>query len=721
MQKKHFLNFFIFCLSIFLCLIASGCSESNNKNSNNISGSAVKGIISQGIVKAYSIHDSNLLLAETRTNAFGQFTLNLDNQAHDIILLELSTDNDTSMVCDLTIGCLNHVTGALINFGDNVQLPNDFKLLGLAYKNINGTVKAFITPLSHIIVSTALKNQPSLNAESIKIATNWVNDAFKLSQSPIQTQPKDITQLLTLPITSDEELKQSILGAAMYPETLSTDWARGNISIDSISLREILERAAELAGELSSLIAQNNPNQALALNRIQSDTEAQLVTLNTSDIVILSQPSSVTSTENLPFSLSAQANSDLELSYQWFKDGSLIPGANSAIYSKLSSNLNDTGIYHVVVSNSEHTLQSLSATVTINKATQALQITQQPTGLSITAGDTISLSVIAIGEGQVQYQWQKNGSLIPGATSNTYFIANSQTSDAGTYRVVVSDNVTQLNSNFVNVWVSEAIQAININQQPQSQIVPEGGSAVFSVSASGGGFISYQWRKNGLPINNAFSNTYTIPSVGQSDIASYDVVISNSRGNVTSIAASLSVISNEVPVIITHQPQSQSVVEGQAFTLSVSASGDHPISYQWFLNGNTIPDATSALYQKINSSPNDQGDYTVLVSNTGSSELSNSATISIEQAQLNALELTWDTPTQREDGTNLSFEEIDSYVIEYGYSSNNLQNRVNINNQLPNTYVIDDLLPGTIYLRIATVDSNNRQGAFSQIINITIP
>ncbi len=719
MQKKHFLNFFIFCLSIFLCLIASGCSESNNKNSNNISGSAVKGIISQGIVKAYSIQDFNLLLAETRTNAFGQFTLNLDNQAHDIILLELSTDNDTSMVCDLTIGCLNHVTGALINFGDNVQLPNDFKLLGLAYKNINGTVKAFITPLSHIIVSTALKNQPSLNAESIKIATNWVKDAFKLSQSPIQTQPKDITELLTLPITSDEELKQSILGAAMYPETLSTDWARGNISIDSISLREILERAAELAGELSSLIAQNNPDQALALNRIQSDTEAQLVTLNTSDIVILSQPSSVTSTENLPFSLSAQANSDLELSYQWFKDGTLLPGANSAIYSKLSSNLNDTGIYHVVVSNSEHTLQSLSATVTINKATQALQITQQPTGLSITAGDTISLSVIAIGEGQVQYQWQKNGSLIPGATSNTYFIANSQTSDAGTYRVVVSDNVTQLNSNFVNVWVSEAIQAININQQPQSQIVPEGGSAVFSVSASGGGFISYQWRKNGLPINNAFSNTYTIPSVGQSDIASYDVVISNSRGNVTSIAASLSVISNEVPVIITHQPQS--VVEGQAFTLSVSASGDHPISYQWFLNGNTIPDATSALYQKINSSPNDQGDYTVLVSNAGSSELSNSATISIEQAQLNALELTWDTPTQREDGSNLSFEEIDSYVIEYGYSSTNLQNRVNINNQLPNTYVIDDLLPGTIYLRIATVDSNNRQGAFSQIINITIP
>ncbi|MFT6031091.1 MAG: hypothetical protein ACI8O8_002840, partial [Oleiphilaceae bacterium] len=52
--------------------------------------------------------------------------------------------------------------------------------------------------------------------------------------------------------------------------------------------------------------------------------------------------------------------------------------------------------------------------------------------------------------------------------------------------------------------------------------------------------------------------------------------------------------------------------------------------------------------------------------------------------------------------------------------STSLQNRVNVDNLLPNSLMISDLMPGNLYLRIATVDSDGRQGEFSQTISIAI-
>jgi hypothetical protein len=285
---------------------------------------------------------------------------------------------------------------------------------------------------------------------------------------------------------------------------------------------------------------------------------------------------------------------------------------------------------------------------------------------------------------------------------------------------VISNGSKQINSNFVNVWVTEAVQAISISKQPQSQAIPQGNSVSFNVSANGGGYIGYQWRKNGININNAYSNSFAIASVSQLDSGNYDVIISNSQGSVTSTTASLSVISNSVPVMITHQPLAQTIITGSPFTLNVSASGDSPISYQWFLDGNAIAAANSAQYKISSASIKDQGQYTALVSNPNSSELSNVAQITINQPPLSSIELSWDTPKQREDGSPLAFSEIQSYIIEYGNNSTNLQNRVEIDNILPNMFILDELSPGTLFLRIATVDSDSRQGAFSQTISITI-
>ncbi len=80
-----------------------------------------------------------------------------------------------------------------------------------------------------------------------------------------------------------------------------------------------------------------------------------------------------------------------------------------------------------------------------------------------------------------------------------------------------------------------------ITSDPVSLTVCATDSASFSVSATGTPTPTFQWRRNTVPILGATSATYTIPSTDPSSAGSYDCVVSNSCGSVTSQAATLTV------------------------------------------------------------------------------------------------------------------------------------------------------------------------------------
>ncbi len=88
-----------------------------------------------------------------------------------------------------------------------------------------------------------------------------------------------------------------------------------------------------------------------------------------------------------------------------------------------------------------------------------------------------------------------------------------------------------------------------ITAPPLPQMLYAGGTAHFSVTASGAGPFTYQWRKGGSNlsdggnISGASSNVLTINNVGVGDVANYDVIVSNSGGPATSAAAALNLVS----------------------------------------------------------------------------------------------------------------------------------------------------------------------------------
>jgi glucose/arabinose dehydrogenase len=113
-----------------------------------------------------------------------------------------------------------------------------------------------------------------------------------------------------------------------------------------------------------------------------------------------------------------------------------------------------------------------------------------------------------------------------------------------------------------------------ITTQPQSQTVAAGGSATFSVVATGAPPLSYQWQRNGTNITGATSSSYTLSPVQASDNgAQFRVVVTNPNGSVTSAVATLTVSSNTAPVPTIVQPAQGTLYNaGNTITYSGTAS-----------------------------------------------------------------------------------------------------------------------------------------------------
>ena len=166
-----------------------------------------------------------------------------------------------------------------------------------------------------------------------------------------------------------------------------------------------------------------------------------------------------------------------------------------------------------------------------------------------------------------------------------------------------------------------------ITTPPASVTAAEGGSATFSVAATGSGTLSYQWRRNGADIPGATGSTLTIPSISAlRDTGAYTAVVSSGMHAVTSAPATLSVI--RAPAIVT-QPTNQSVLWGGSATLRIDVTGTPLFNYQWYRGSDPIPGATSRNYKINSATSSDIGDYRVVVSNAAGTVTSSIASVSV--------------------------------------------------------------------------------------------
>jgi hypothetical protein len=169
---------------------------------------------------------------------------------------------------------------------------------------------------------------------------------------------------------------------------------------------------------------------------------------------ISGQPQGITAIAGTQAEVAVTA-SGTNLSYQWFKNGTEITGAGSAVYTISSVSSGDAGTYYVKVSGSCGS-PAVSAQASIIVCSVPV-ITLNPQNVTGEAGSTVSFSVNASGTG-LTYQWRKDGSNIAGATSETCRISNIQSSNEGSYSVIVSGSCgSPVTSNSASLTVTPQV------------------------------------------------------------------------------------------------------------------------------------------------------------------------------------------------------------------------------------------------------------------------
>jgi mucin-19 len=193
----------------------------------------------------------------------------------------------------------------------------------------------------------------------------------------------------------------------------------------------------------------------------------------------------------------------------------------------------------------------------------------------------------------------------------------------------------------VAVTTNAGVDIPTISTQPVSVNRTSGQAVSVSVAAntSDSGVLSYQWRKDGVAIQNATSATYAINSVSTSDAGSYSVDVTNTLNGV-----SISTASSAATVTVASAPTMSTPASGLAGTADssfslpvVSSGGRSPLSFALtgsLVNGLSFSTATGT----ISGTPTVTGSSTVSIAATdanGATASTSNFTISIGYASTN--------------------------------------------------------------------------------------
>jgi hypothetical protein len=253
----------------------------------------------------------------------------------------------------------------------------------------------------------------------------------------INTAPSITTQPSSSSVTAGSAASFSVVASGTEP--LSYQWRKDGAAISG-AISSTYSISSTSAGDAGSytVVVTNSAGSAT------SNAATLTVTAAATAPSITTQPSAATVTASSAASFSVLASGTPAPTYQWKKDGTSISGATASTYTISSTSSSNAGSYTVVVTNSIGSVTSNVATLTVNTAPSS---TTQPSASLVTVGSAASFSVAATGTAPLSYQWRKDGAAISGATSSTYTISSTKTTDAGSYTVVVTNSIGSVTSN----------------------------------------------------------------------------------------------------------------------------------------------------------------------------------------------------------------------------------------------------------------------------------
>lgn len=191
-------------------------------------------------------------------------------------------------------------------------------------------------------------------------------------------------------------------------------------------------------------------------------------------------------------------------------------------------------------------------------AQESPAIGNPPTDQSAYDGNTVQFTVTASGAQPLRYRWQvspaaagtftslSDGANVSGSTNATLVLRNIPLTDFD-YRVIVTNTFGAATSSPARLTVSSSVPQIVTDISPLSLQQPAGFAFTYSVQAIGSGPLTYQWTRNGTPlqdgarISGSHSNVLFVATAQNDDAGTYAVSVINPYGTTPSSDAALTI------------------------------------------------------------------------------------------------------------------------------------------------------------------------------------
>ncbi|MCD8534187.1 MAG: immunoglobulin domain-containing protein, partial [Verrucomicrobia bacterium] len=302
---------------------------------------------------------------------------------------------------------------------------------------------------------------------------------------------------------------------------------------------------------------------------------------------ILSESRSQAVVEGSAAFLMVLANGAEPLSYQWFKDGAILPDATSNRLDFPSVSANNHGRYSVVVGNEAGTATSGIMLLTVTPQPLPARIAMHPVNKTIQEGGSVSLTASVTGTPPIQYQWRKGNLDLPGQTSLTLTLTDLQVQDSGAYSLRATNPVGSDTSREAQLTVVQLQLAPAITKHPAAVTVNNGDPIELVVEASGLGPFTYVWTRNGVTIPGESEFNFVRPDAVPSDAGEYQVRVISPFGSSLSDAA-------RVHVNVTSQALGQAMDNSEVLW---STGGASPWSMQTSVTWDGVDALQSGVIQ----------------------------------------------------------------------------------------------------------------------------
>jgi len=156
----------------------------------------------------------------------------------------------------------------------------------------------------------------------------------------------------------------------------------------------------------------------------------------------------------------------------------------------------------------------------------------------------------------------------------------------------------------------ESQAPVIVSLTPEAASVLPGTSVALAVAAAGTGPLTYRWNEV-IPGSDSGKSVVSVPT-NIAGTYTATVTVSNRVGSVTSAPVRI-VVAPSAP-LLTGLPATLTTPTGRTATLSVTAAGTAPFSYQWFRGSTPVGTGSTLTLKGVTAAA--AGDYTVVVTNS---------------------------------------------------------------------------------------------------------